>query len=213
MSWSPIWPNGSVSVRANTVPGQGNTTFIKSTMNVNHFWNDATVGSSYDGNHRFVQMPKSADDVPLGSFMDGVFYLKQASITDTNITGFYANATSTGNPTGIYQFIPTFQTGNVMLPSSSAYVNVGQPIPAHTYGMIYMFTDDDTGNMAKGFFVAGTTKVNCYTELTLTGSASGSTQNIRFGNGSTAAGLIIQAQRNTGLTTGPYQYRIVYWAT
>lgn len=202
--WNPVWPNGAVSVRANTIPGQQNTNYINSIENVNHYWN---VGANFDGNHRFIQMPNQAIDVALTASMDGALYIKPASVNDPSINLFYVNAT------GIVQATPTFQKGSVSLPSSSAYVNVGAAIPQHSYGVIYMFTDDDVGNMAMGFFVAGTTTVNCYTNVTLTGSMSGSTQNVRFGNGSTASGLIIRAQRNTGLTTGPYQYRIYSWVT
>lgn len=204
MAWNAIWPDGSVSVRANTPTGQANTAFIKSSLNINHFFDDNTVGSNFDGNHRFVQMPKSAADVPLGASMDGVIYLKQASVTNTQIQGFYQNSN------GIYQFIPTFLSGTVSISSSYNVVALNQ-IPAHSYGLIYMFKDNDGDNVAMGFFEAGAAITQTYCNTVLFQGSSTAGSNLKFSNGSDAVDLNIYAKTQSG-SSGTYKYRIVYWA-
>ena len=57
MAWNSVWPVGTSSVKANRSTGAANTTYIKTTMNVDHHWNDDT--SALDGHHQFVQMPKA----------------------------------------------------------------------------------------------------------------------------------------------------------
>lgn len=207
MTFNTVWPNGAVSVRANTVPGQQNTAFLQSTLNINHFFNDSTVGSNFNGNHRFVQMPQnqvmgSPADVPVGASMDGVLYLKQASVTIPDVQGFYNSAN------GVYQFIPSYRSGTVMV--SSSYTNL-IAVPQNCYGWIFMFKGDNNDNVCTGFFVSGTTTVQSYCMATLFQGSSTAGSNLKFGNGSSASGLNIQVETQSS-SSGIYNYRIVYWA-
>lgn len=52
MPWNGSWPIGTQSVKSNRVTGQENTTYIKSTMEVDHYW----IGA-YPGKHAKVTMP------------------------------------------------------------------------------------------------------------------------------------------------------------
>lgn len=84
MAWSDTAPDGSQSVKANESILQGNTTYIKTTLDIDHYWND---GANTDGHHRFVQMAKSEtggtpSDPTVATAMDGVAYLKQKTATE-----------------------------------------------------------------------------------------------------------------------------------
>lgn len=92
VSWNSIFPNGNVSVKANEVIGQDNTTYIETILgnqvvgtnpNPNtakdHFWD---ISSEFDGRHRFMQSPAFVDSLgepaipEFGSSMAGVHFLK-----------------------------------------------------------------------------------------------------------------------------------------
>ena len=196
--WNPVWPNGAVSVRANTIPGQQNTNYINSVENVNHYWN---VGANFDGNHRFIQMPNQAMDVALTASMDGGIYLKPVSVDNAQIQAFYRNAGT------IYQFTPCFKSNSIALTSS--YVNV-VAVEANSYGQIWMFKNDNSDNVAMGFFQAGSTTCQAYACTTQFSSSSTADTNIKFGNGGSASGLNIRA-RTQAASSGTYQYRVIYW--
>lgn len=199
MPWNSTWPNGAVSVKQNRPTGQQNTSYIETTMNIDHYWN---IGSNYDGHHKFVQMPNQASDIPLAGAMDGAIYIKTVSASNPRVEGFYRNVN------GIYQFIPSFQTGSVSIPSST-YVTVAT-VPAHSYGQIFMFTDNDDQNMSFGFFKSGATLTQSYACTTQFAGSSDPVTNLKFGNDDQASALTIRARRQNG-PSATYLYRIVYW--
>lgn len=141
MVWNSTWPVGSVSVKANRITGQQNTTYIETTLGKSvvgtnavdtrdHFWD---VGSDEDGRHRFIQsvgftVGGLADDPVIGTGMDSVIYCKE---TNSAFEWFRRNAT------GIYQFIPNVLTGDVVI--NGSYGNV-VAVPNNVYGEIYIYT-------------------------------------------------------------------------
>ena len=200
MSWHTNSPDGTISVKANTPNMLENTTYTKTTMNVDHYWD---TGANYDGRHNQVQMPNKGGDATLGTQMDGAFYIKPVSASNARIQGFYRNTN------GIYQFIPSFQTGTVAVTSTSSYVTV-VAVEDESYGQIFMFTATNAEDMAMGFFKASGGLVQSYNcQTTFSGSTTPGT-NLKFGNGAEANGLNIRARRQSG-PSATYQYRIVYW--
>lgn len=202
MVWSSVWPDGTKSVKANTPTGNANTTYIETAMNVDHFWN---IGVDQDGRHKQVQMPKQASDVTLGAGMDGAVYYKEVSASNSRVQGFYRNVD------GIYQFIPSFKSGSVLVNSSGSYAIVTS-VPAHSYGQIYMFTDNDVDNMQMGFFKSGAGVVQTYSSATIFSGDSSAKINLKFANGGAATGLNISVRLEEA-SSATYLYRIVYWGT
>ena len=84
MVWQTTAPDGAQSVQANKAILQANTDYIKTTMNVDHFWDN---GADEAGHHQFVQSPKFEvaavpDDPTVATGMDGVSYFKQKSAAE-----------------------------------------------------------------------------------------------------------------------------------
>ena len=118
MPWNSTWPVGSISVKANRVVGQQNTTYIETTMGNSivgtnttatrdHFWN---VGTNEDGRHRFIQSPKftvggNPADPVLGTGMDGVRYIKSDGLTPARVVG--------SGPTGFGGVTVPFKLGAI----------------------------------------------------------------------------------------------------
>jgi hypothetical protein len=85
MVWSSTWPVGTVAVGDNTLTGQANTTYVETTMNVDHYWN---IGGDEDGHHKFVQCPKTEtggtpSNPTVATGMDGALYLKQKTTVES----------------------------------------------------------------------------------------------------------------------------------
>lgn len=215
MAWHSTAPVGTISVKANRIILQDNTTYIETTMgnsvvgtNTNttrdHFWN---VGANEDGRHRFINSPKFtvggvAADPVIGTGMDGVLYLRQCSTSLTRIEGFYRNVE------GIFQYIPAYDTGTHVVTGS--YTNM-IAVPANCWGEIYMWTDA-AGNRSgqSGFFKSNGATVDAwaYGERVQGSSTAGFPLN--FGNGSDASGLNIRV-RTEGASSGQtWNYRIMY---
>lgn len=111
MVWHSTWPLGTDSVRANTIPGQDNTNYIKSTMNLDHFWDS---GTNKDGHHQFTQMPQSGTaSVPtnpaLATGCDGVYYCKAKSAVESpsnqDVQPFFQDVKSLNLPDLTPQFM------------------------------------------------------------------------------------------------------------
>lgn len=84
MVWNTTWPDGTIAVGDNTLTGQANTTYVETTMNVDHYWN---IGGDEDGHHKFVQSPKTEtggtpSDPTVATGMDGAIYLKQKTAAE-----------------------------------------------------------------------------------------------------------------------------------
>jgi len=58
---------------------QQNTTYVETTMNVDHYWN---IGVNEDGHHKVVQMTKSAGDVTIATSMDNVIYSRDKTAAE-----------------------------------------------------------------------------------------------------------------------------------
>jgi len=54
MVWNSIAPDGTKSVKSNKTPLQENTTYVETSMKVDHFWDES---ANNDGHHQFAQMP------------------------------------------------------------------------------------------------------------------------------------------------------------
>src|SRR3954470_10223630 len=170
MPWNSTFPLGSVSVKANRVIGQQNTTYIETTMgnsivgtNTNttrdHFWN---VGANEDGRHRFIQSPAFtvgavAADPVIGTGMDGVLYLKSDGLASARIQGFYRNAQ------GIYQYLPAFITGTVTINGSgSGDWKTLSAVPAGSYGEVFMYLNSSKSECQSGSFSTNSNSVRAY---------------------------------------------------
>jgi len=100
VSWNSTWPLGTVSVKQNKLTGQNNTTYVETTLNVDHFFN---IGSDEDGHHQFIQSPKmesggSPSNPSLATGMDGVLYFKEKTAAEAvdqqDVQPFYINEVS-----------------------------------------------------------------------------------------------------------------------
>lgn len=118
MTWNAVSPNGALSVKANELPMQQNTTYIETKMGNSivgtntastrdHFWN---VGSNEDGRHRFIQSPAfTVGALPtnpvLGTGMDSVFYSKLKVVAESSsqqdVQPFFRNASAIMQVLGI----------------------------------------------------------------------------------------------------------------
>lgn len=218
MPWNSTWPVGNISVKANRVVGQQNTTYIETTMgnsvagtNTNttrdHFWN---VGSNEDGRHRWVQSPALVSgvnpaDATLGVGMDAALYAKT---TNGRVEWFHRNAA------GIYQAVPSFLTGTVNIPSSSNYNNI-VAVPANVYGEIYMYntTPFEEDSSQWGFFFSDGSRVQAWAVGYKTQGSGQYQTAIKLGNGAEGVGLQIRARRDAaGSGKTSWNYRITYRA-
>ena len=94
MPWNSVWPDGSVSVKANNTPGQQNTTYTEDTLNKDHYWN---IGSNEDGRHQFVNMPNQASEPSIATGMDGLLY----AFENVSSQPFFKNSNSVMQMLGI----------------------------------------------------------------------------------------------------------------
>ena len=220
MPWNSASPSGTLSVKANRTPMNQNTTYIETTMGNSvvgtnttstrdHFWN---VGSNEDGRHRFVQSPQftvggNPADPEIGDGMSGVRYLRRASTSDERIGGFYRSIH------GIYQYIPSFQSGTVNLTlSGNSFVDL-TIVPANVYGDIFMFNNSGGSLSAvTGFFRSDAALVQAWSIPNLIeGQALTNFAALIFGNGATASGFNIRVRKGNGANV-VWNYRITYRA-
>jgi hypothetical protein len=225
MPWNSNSPDGTLSVRANRIPMNQNTTYIETTMGNSivgtntvstrdHFWN---VGSDEDGRHRFFQSvgftqgvgPTVPADPVIGTGMDGVIYLREVL---GRVEGFYKNRPleTAGTP---YQFIPTYLIGVVKISGGSSldWVTLA-PIPTGSYGEIFMFKDSDFSICQSGIFSTSASLVRGYSLRSKhDGTADDYFLELRNITGN---GLNLQARRgNSGSSSdGIWHYRITYRA-
>lgn len=214
MPWNSQWPIGNISVKANRTSGQQNTTYIETTMgnsivgtNTNttrdHFWN---VGSNEDGRHRFIQSPAfTVGGIPanpvLGVGMDAVEYVK---VTNGRAERFHRNAA------GIYQHVPSFISGTVVLTSSFSTI---VSLPASVYGEIFLFTTaaGEVSGQA-GFFKTNNATCEAWSYGERVQGGSTAVYPVRLGNGSDASGLNLRARSDEASSGLTWNYRITYRA-
>lgn len=217
MPWHSTSPTGSISVKANRTPMQQNTTYIEDTMGISpvgtntvvtrdHFWK---VGSDEDGRHRFIQSPAftvggNPTDPVIGTGMDCVEYPKTVA---GRVERFHRNAQ------GIYQHVPSFLQGTVNLSNTTGYFMVSA-VPINVYGEIIMWTAIAGIDVAQtGFFKSNGTLCQSWS-LALLSEDGTPRGNLRFGNGTNAAGLNIRVKVDSlfPVGTGTWNYRITYRA-
>ena len=202
---------------------QDNTTYIETTMgnsvvgtNTNstrdHFWD---VGSNEDGRHRFFQslgftVGGVAADPVVGTGMDGVIYLREVL---GRIQGFYRN-NSGGLNNGIYQFIPAYIIGTMIISGggSGDWVTLSA-VPSGSYGEIYMFKDSDLSLVQFGNFstsIGVGANVRAYSSRIKQNGVSDDYMIELRNDGS--SGLNIQARRGDSGSgfDGIWNYRITY---
>lgn len=220
MSWHPTFPVGNISVKANRTIGQDNTTYIETTMGNSivgtntdttrdHFWD---VGSDEDGRHRFIQSvgftstAAAPDDVypVLGSGMQTILF---PLTTNGEVQWFHKNL---DDNTNIYQFIPNFITGTIVLTSSFANI---EAIPANVYGEIFLFTTlgGNTRGQA-GFFKTSASQCDGWSYAQRIQGDTDPVINVRLGNGTDASGLNLRARTDEATSGQTWNYKITYRA-
>jgi hypothetical protein len=220
MAWHPIFPLGSVSVRANKAIGQDNTTYIQATMGNtvagtdtsttrDHFWN---VDASLDGRHRFIQSPKfqistlDADPI-MGDDMDACMFFRNVNADVGRVEGFYKTANAaTGNYPNRYQFIPSFMSGTINVTSSFTDMVT---LPKNVYGEIYMFRNNASGSIGVQAGSFSTSNSNVAVSSYVQTAPSGSSLiNLIFEN----SGLKIQVKTKDASSGNNWEYRVTYRA-
>ncbi len=113
MTWSSLWPDPALSVKANQPAGALNTTYIENTLgNVangsanstatkDHFWN---VAANFDGRHRYINSPAYTTSSPgvtdpvIGAGMDCVLFPRfktvQEAVAQQDVQYFLKNGSS-----------------------------------------------------------------------------------------------------------------------
>lgn len=215
MTWTATFPNGTLSVKANRIIGQGNTTYTQVTMgntvanttnqpNIrDHFWN---VSANNDGRHRFINSPAftigGIPTVPeIGTGMDGVLYLK----TTTDRAEWFHR-----NQQGNYQVTPSVEYGTVAI--SNSFINIGSALPANVYGKIFLY--NDTNKLVQtGSFYTNATLAYCFSNRQSFKNTSNSYA-IELSNSTDSVSLFIRGQRgNLGSSAdGTYNFIITYRA-
>lgn len=74
MPWHSTWPLGTASVKANRPTGADNTTYIETTMKVDHYFNQSAPN---DGKHKQVRMPELTSAPATGGNI-GALYTKES---------------------------------------------------------------------------------------------------------------------------------------
>lgn len=215
MTWNAASPNGNQSVKANRAQMNTNNSYIQSKMGDSvvgtntattrdHFW---SVDANLDGRHRFIQSPaftvggNPANPV-LGTSMAGVSYFKT---TNGRVEGFYRNAS------GIYQHIPSFLEGSIVLTGSNTDIVA---VPNNVYGEIFMWLDGADGDNSftgqPAFFKATNSIVRTW-GYTIFNTADN--KNISFVNGAGATTLNIRGAVTGSAASGKtWRYRVTYRA-
>lgn len=197
MTWTSVWPQGDLSVKANESPGAGNTAYIESTMKLDHHWNTTPLA----GRHLQVNMPKQSPTPGIATGCDGVMYLKGDGTTSDTVQGFYDNVINT------YQFIPAFLSSSVVVGSSFGDLVT---VPAGVYGDIFMFRTNANGSVTiqTGSFKSTLTGLAVVANR-MTNPSSSQITNLIFDRSS----LKILVKTGSGIAAGnTWEYRITYRA-
>ena len=112
-TWNSTAPDGAQSVKSNESILQDNTTYIETTMAIDHFWD---AGGTKDGHHQFVQTEATNIDdtsletnATLATGMDGVYYSRFKTSTEStaqqDCQPYFINETGGGPTTNILQLL------------------------------------------------------------------------------------------------------------
>lgn len=199
MTWNATWPVGTVSVKANKITGNQNTSYIQTTMRVDHYWAESGF---VDGMHRQVSMQGTTLDKTLPAGVAGVLWYKTVSASNPRVEMFYRNIDK------IYQVSPSFKEGTKTINTSSFFTITD--VPANSYGEIFLFTTAlGRRSMVSGIFRSDATTVEAWS---LYNGPEGSAASIplKLGNGSDASGLDIRAKKEDNSSSLTWNYRVIY---
>lgn len=120
MSWHSTWPVGSISVKSNRQTGEDNTSYIESTLKLNHFFNQSPAGK-----HKFIQLPGHNNPTPASTLAGEILLFNGGLPTGGDFNLCY-NGSNTLIPGGTVQMtraeIPvSSQNGFSWLPGGILY--------------------------------------------------------------------------------------------
>ena len=214
MTWHTTAPIGNIFVKANRTILQDNFTYTEVNMGNeivgtngvetrDHFWN---VSGDENGHHRFIKsigftVGGNPEDPVIGTGMQTVLYAKT---TNTRVEWFHRNAEN------IYQFIPSFKTGTVIV--GAGYTTV-VTIPENVYGEVMMWTTA-TGRYSAvwGFFRSDGTTVEGWSVIANSQGSGNDRSALKLGNGSEADVLNLRARPDAASSGLTWNYRITYRA-
>lgn len=202
MVWRTTFPDGSKSVKANESIGQDNTTYIKTTMQLDHFWDE----SASDGYHRKVSYPASNTDLTVGVGMAGSHYIRRISADAPTQEVFYRK--STGE---IYQVTPTVLTGTKA--TNDSYSNL-VAVPKNVYGDIFMYKNaaGTIGLVQAGTFYSDASYVYAYATRSRIDGTNNTTTFLYFANYVDTVNLNIRVRRGEfgSSSDGTWNYIVTY---
>jgi len=113
MPWNSVSPDGTKSVKQNTVPMQQNTAYTEATVKKDHYFND---GVDQDGHHRFVQTEATNDadkslqtNATLATAMDLAFFSRFKTPTEStaqqDAQPYAISQNSTATATSVMQIL------------------------------------------------------------------------------------------------------------
>lgn len=228
-SWTSGLPSGSNSVRANRGPMQGNYNYMEERLGkipvgtnpvagnnvTDHFW---AMDTTLSGHHRFMKMPKftstngavlpdlDAKNPVLGTSIDGCMYIREVNTDVARVEGFYRNTQ------GVHQFIPSYVTGQVVVPES-AFVSI-LTLPKNVYGDILLWVNvaNPQIGVQTGFFISNETTTNGYSLLRRQ-SGGVITTILDLANSTQSTTLDLKVRKTeAGGSPLTYNYRITYRA-
>ena len=182
MPWNNPVIDGDDSVAANKTPLNQNSAYTETTMQKDHFWDDAT--SSNDGRHNVVQMPNQSSDPSLGTGMKGAVYCKEVSEVKgggVNDELFFKNATNVFQISGVQRA----QYYNASLGTTAETIVAS--LPNNTNGILMSNVNTNVGWRFDYFFVdsSGNLRINILSTVSsqLQPSASGTDLQIAMASG------------------------------
>jgi hypothetical protein len=197
MVWHTTAPDGTKSVKENKSILQDNTDYIKTTMNIDHFWD---IDSNHDGHHKEVQLLNQASNPTLLGSMNGVIFTKL--LTSGVTEAFFKN--SNGRT---YQFTTTAADGHSPNLNITTYSEI-LTVPANSYGEIFIWKNG-TKNMQFGTFMSDGSIVEGFSSLFNT---TGISRFTILANNTNSPGTCVDLKlKGVVNVAGSYDYRIKIW--
>lgn len=207
MPWNSICLDGTKSTKANVPITQQNTNYLETVLDADHFFD---VGTNEDGRHRQINSPAQVSDPAIATGMDGVMYYKQVGSGNSRIQGYFRNTN------GIFQFIPSFQTGTIQINDTSQLTLTS--VEPHSFGDIYIWLNNggvpgkrQFPSQHATFVSTGTTAgaVSYFLNDSSQTQPIGGITYINFGNTNSDGDLNIYLRLSEG-ETGLYDWKIIY---
>ncbi len=106
MSWNSTWPVGTLSVKTNSPTGRQNTNYIKTALQVNHFFDEANLGK-----HKKLTLVALAADPTPAADSAVILYSKNVTVGATTGTDLYIAASTTGGASQIKTKVSQYSLG------------------------------------------------------------------------------------------------------